>query len=328
VTRTTRAEELWVAARSDAALRETLRAAHRGRLDVQDALWWRAHPLTPTPDGTADPASALAPLQAAVYSRDAPAAPERERRLAALTSQLAADAAALDATLARFAEGERTLPASGAAALRETTPRAGIEAEPIVFPAESGPPATAARPARPFLLVAAGVVLGVVATIGVQAIQGQPVPTDAAPASHTLTEYHESNPPPTNALPRSHRDTFQLFAQLPAFPEGHGPDLGPNYLREWTRQVGMPIGDVVSGTYVSRNDAGDYCLIVAGANGSNAAACGAPALVEKAGLVVHAPVQGKDPGQDGPDHLKRIAVTATWSPGGLISIAVDQSMAE
>jgi hypothetical protein len=335
----TPAERLWVAARTDAAMLAVVRGAYRGRLDVLDALWWRAHPLTPTPDGRQDPAAELAPLQAAVYSRAAVTEPGAgsEQRLAALTAQLAADGAALDTTLERFAQEEqfaqREQPAANRGALAGGALAAEAGAGSFTFAPQVEGPAVASWRANGFLLIAAGAALGVLVTIGVQAIQGQPVVTDAAPGSSTLSEYYDSKPYYDNKpstlestpaeIARAGSDMFQVFAGAPGFAPGQGPDLGPDYLAEWTRQVGMP-DDGVYATYVSRNDAGEYCLIVAAAKGSNSAACGVAELVSKSGLTVHALVDGKDPGLDGPEHLVKLEITAMWSPDGSISTGVNQ----
>jgi hypothetical protein len=334
----TPAERLWVAARADAALLADMRGAYRGRFDVLDALWWRAHPLTPTSDGRQDPVAELAPLQAAVYSRAAGTEPGIGQRLAALEAQLAADGAALDATLEWFNQWEQSAAGHGAVAdcvltdgaVEDGAAATEAGAEPFTFTAEVERPPVASRRASPFLLVAAGAALGVLVTIGVQAIQGQPVVTDAAPGSSTLSEYYDSKPPTPESTPaeiaHAGGDMFQVFAEAPGFPPGQGPDLGPDYLSEWTRQVGMH-DDGVYATYVSRNDAGEYCLIVAGAKGSNSAACGAADLVTKSGLTVHAVVDGKDPGLDGPEHLVKLEVTANCSPDGSISTGLSRWVA-
>jgi hypothetical protein len=118
------AQRLWTDARADAHLLGRLRAAYRGHGEVVDALWWRANPLTHTPDCRPDPASELAPLVERVYSRpvdsDARGGPEplvefvdpismhvvtateSGRTLRTLTLRLGEDAKALDELLERF----------------------------------------------------------------------------------------------------------------------------------------------------------------------------------------------------------------------------------
>ncbi|TFC21550.1 hypothetical protein E3O19_00100 [Cryobacterium algoritolerans] len=119
------AGRLETAAGTDPGLLIALRAAYRGRHDVLDALWWRAHPLSLTPGGRPDPLVGLGAEQAAVYSRtrvDGPrsevadpdtgepvSATSSEHRLRELTRLLAQDAAALDLVLVSF----RGWPGSG-----------------------------------------------------------------------------------------------------------------------------------------------------------------------------------------------------------------------
>jgi len=81
------ADRLESAAESDPGLLIALRAAYRGRHDVQDALWWRAHPLSESPGGHSDPLADL----------DDPGHEERE-----LSRLLAQDAEALDQVLVSF----------------------------------------------------------------------------------------------------------------------------------------------------------------------------------------------------------------------------------
>ncbi len=113
------------AAETDPGLLIALRAAYRGRHDVRDALWWRAHPLSLTPGGRPDPLVGLGAERAAVESRsrvDGPrsevadpdtgepvSATGSEHRLRELSRLLAQDAAALDLVLVSF----RGWPGSG-----------------------------------------------------------------------------------------------------------------------------------------------------------------------------------------------------------------------
>jgi hypothetical protein len=187
---------LWQATQTDAALLTNLRTAYRGRPDLQDALWWRAHPLVATPGGHADPAVALRPLQEAVYSRVADSqqahagAAEKSEQLRALTAQLARDAAELDAVFDLYtdwARGPGEFPAPAAQAARAPS-------SPAVAAATRAPPTPPAHRPRPLLLVALGAVLGVCGTFGVQAIRGQPPATDAGTSSPAQAS---STPPAT-----------------------------------------------------------------------------------------------------------------------------------
>ncbi|TFD82566.1 hypothetical protein [Cryobacterium fucosi] len=155
------AGRLETAAETDLGLVIALRAAYRGRHDVQDALWWRAHPLSRTPGGRPDPLVGLGAEQAAVYSRtriDGPlsevADPDTgepvsatigEHRLRELTRLLAQDAAALDLVLVSF----RAWPGAGYENDDRDTdvePRRGAR--------------TNRRPVRGILLVGAGATAG------------------------------------------------------------------------------------------------------------------------------------------------------------------------
>ena len=164
------AGRLETAAETDPGLVIALRAAYRGRHDVQDALWWRAHPLSRSPGGHPDPLVGLGAEQAAVYSRsriDGPlsevADPDTgepvtatlgEHRLRELTRLLAQDAAALDLVLVSF----RGWPGFGP---EEDDP------EPDAAPASPGGARPDRRPARGILLVAAGGVAGLLIGVAV-----------------------------------------------------------------------------------------------------------------------------------------------------------------
>ena len=167
------AGRLETAAATDPGLVIALRAAYRGRHDVQDALWWRAHPLSRTPGGRPDPLVGLGEEQTAVYSRtriDGPrsevADPDTgepvsatigEHRLRQLTRLLAQDAAALDLVLVSF----------------RGWPGYGLENEDREPDPDLAPPREARRPVRGILLVvaggAAGLLTGVLATLALRA---------------------------------------------------------------------------------------------------------------------------------------------------------------
>lgn len=113
-----RTQALWDHLHSDARELAAARSVYRGSGDVLDALWWRLHPLAPTPSGTPDPCTALPALQAHVYARPvAHASPGpfdragsanpaqqlavAQHELRTLDRRLSDDAAALDTLLER-----------------------------------------------------------------------------------------------------------------------------------------------------------------------------------------------------------------------------------
>jgi hypothetical protein len=135
---------------ADPQFESRLRSVYQGRHDVLDALWWAAHPLTPSPRGTLDPAAELRALQNAVFSRGRGESPiievtdpdtgasarmrEDEHRLHEAQKLLAADAAQLSAAL------DAVEPTDAAAGGRESpdlpdSPRVGqVERELRVIP--------------------------------------------------------------------------------------------------------------------------------------------------------------------------------------------------
>lgn len=353
------AEKLWIAAQTDAGLIAELREAYRGRLDAQDALWWRANPLTPTPAGRPDPGAEVTALQAAIYSRTPSAegpvefvdpttgesvrATESEHRLRTLTHQLAQDAAAVDAVLDRFqdwtetaADGDDDGEAARAVAslfragqLREDAngpngpngPNYANDGNgpngPNLSPEESTSDAAVPGHRRRTLgLLAVGAAVGVLATMGVQAIQGQVGPTDATPITQLLAEYNESNPPTDDAA-ASLSNVLQIFDQLAAFPDGQVPDLGPAYLPESIRGIFDVRGEGYS-IYVAQRGTSQYCIIVQDADQTASSACAGASVIAQEGLTVNAVVLGSIPGLDeGPATLTD--VTVTWSSDGEFS---------
>lgn len=98
----------------DETARRALTDAYTGPHDILDAVWWREHPLTPTPEGRPDPAAARAALQKRAFapgvseplvevvdadSGEVVRVPESAARLVALEGRLRSNAAALDKAL-------------------------------------------------------------------------------------------------------------------------------------------------------------------------------------------------------------------------------------
>ncbi len=210
----TLARRLWTAAQTDQGLLTRLRVTYRGRFDVLDALWWRAHPLTLSPGGQPDPASGLADLQAAVYSPAASFEPlvefvdpitgeavhatENAHRLRKLMQELKQDAATLDFTLERLSdwtddaagsrgasdggrglsEGRRSFTDDGRPA-----PVSAAAAAAAAANAVSGSAVADHRraPLLALLAFAAGVAAGVVGTMTTMGLDGNRLPGALSP---------------------------------------------------------------------------------------------------------------------------------------------------
>jgi hypothetical protein len=274
---------LWEATQTDAALLADLTTAYRGRHDLQDALWWRARPLASTPEGIIDPAAALRPLQDAVFSKAADSngsgqVSGKAAELRALTDELARDGVELDAVLDRFGEWP-----TGAVADSSST--AVDDGRPV-----RPDPSTPARRAHPLVHVALGAVLGVLATIGVHAIQGEPVATDASSGSQTLAEYYETNPPSDG--PRATGNVLQVFFRPPAFPDGVVPDLGEGIEPETIRPIALGTDDPGYQVYVARTVGGEYCLFLRSGTDVTISTCSVLSQLEQRGLWVEATLGG------------------------------------
>ncbi|RFA08252.1 hypothetical protein B7R54_02690 [Subtercola boreus] len=113
---------------ADSGARAALAAAYRGPHDVLDAVWWREHPLTPTPGGRTDPAAALPGLKAQAFSRTADG--EALGGLFAFEARLRDDArqlehAILDARPALEAAEARRAAAAGPGSIGGGSPETG-----------------------------------------------------------------------------------------------------------------------------------------------------------------------------------------------------------
>ena len=287
------ARRLHTAASTDAALASDLHAAYRGRHEVLDALWWRAHPLTETPGGRPDPAADLPRLQAAVYSRTRAASPdgESEQQLRDLTNLLRQDAVDLDEVLLRFREA-RALPRvsprdarpAAASGLTEAgDPPSGTAGAFAVEARESGPSAPAhGRFPRMFrgpgvrrtlLLLAAGVVAGAVAVGAVVAL----VPR-GGPATGSVDE----------ALASASPGLVQLFDQ-PLIPDQAAIDLGPEFRRDSIHSMFVE-RETSSFVYVARRGEDLYCIILRSQGEQGASVCVGLGELARRGLTLTATV--------------------------------------
>jgi hypothetical protein len=339
------ARRLWEATQTDAALLADLTAAYRGRHDLRDALWWRAHPLTSTPAGIADPAQALRPLQDAVFSKVADATDSggmsgTSAELSALTEELAHDRGELDVVLDRF--GERTAgspdPASVSSDPRAGTAPTGTASDLVPAAGDDGPaarPGPTAHRTHQLLLVVVGAVLGVLATIGVQAIQGEPVTTDASPGSQTLAEYYQTHPPGDRdgndargggaAEPlggaggsRPTGNVLEVFFQPQVFTDGVVPELGDGVERETIRLIAFGSDDRGYQVYVARAVNGEYCLFLRSGSGQTVSTCSVLPQLEQWGASVSATVSGVT--NNGDDLPSAATVRVVWAPDGSFSV--------
>ncbi len=288
------AEKLWTDSQSDADLLAELRAAYHGRFDVRDALWWRAHPLEPTPDGVPDPASRLADLQAAAYSRSSTLEPlvyfvdpltnetvratGSARRLRVLMSELDEDAAALDEAIdsVQNRPGRRAfgLPATPRWASRWTLWRAALVAS------------------------AVGAIVGAGVTTAVM----QPgAGADAEASTGVLGIFTDT----------SRRPAADDLPEL-------GNRFDPNSIRSVTPATAAESG---YGMYVARNSDGHYCVILQHPDGLIDARCADAEDIAESGLrldvtIVQAPFGPADEKRPNP-----IDASVVWAPDGDFAVS-------
>lgn len=172
------AERLLEQASGDPEFEAKLRAGYHGRHDVLDALWWAAHPLTSTPRGVANPASALRDLQRAAFSRSVAETPIVDvvdpetgvtRRVPEAEHRLHEAGRKLDDDARQLADAIATVEAT-AAAVDDSQP------EPDALPSERE-----ARPLRKYLLPLASIVAVLAAILVFPALSGINASPDPAP---------------------------------------------------------------------------------------------------------------------------------------------------
>jgi hypothetical protein len=302
-TRAATAERLWTGSQSDAGLLADLRTAYRGRFDVVDALWWRAHPLVPTPSGVTDPAAELETLAAAVYSRGSALEPlvdfvdpvsgrtvratENGRRLRMLTIALAEDAIALDTAIEYVSER------------LDLRPHRQQPSEPYAPSAGSVTSPSSAqrvrRTIRPRLRIAALALAGVVlAGVGIStAILKQA--TDADVGAGVL----------------------QIFTDHARYPVGITPDLGDRFNPESIRSV-TPPGAAEAGyaLYVAQNIDGDFCVVLRNLDRILDTRCASAVEIASTGLRLDAVVIPPPSPTESSRSPTLIDVTVIWTTKG------------
>lgn len=300
------AEQLWRASDSDPVLLGTLRREWQGVGDVRDALWWHAHPLTDTPAGAPDPQAELRALQAAVYSREGSARGTADQeRLQELMQERAGQARALADLLDRLAgapaERDDLADLFGApGGDRHPEPRTG-----------SAGPAASPPHRQAIMLVGAGILLGVVGTLGVQAAVESPSSAPAPPLSFTAESAAPVAAPGDPVEDPAADPAFQIFSRPPAHLDHPLPFLGPDVIVDSIR----PIDSFYSfDTYAARTTAGEYCLYVHGtARGITGGGCttGRELLAHGSRSGITLKARAGDP-----DYPRYIDVTLSWLRDG------------
>jgi hypothetical protein len=286
----------------DPAFRARVAAAYTGRHDILDALWWRDHPMSPTPEGTPSPAADLTSLRADVFGRPADPAPTpapapassraahpsgdpstaatdaAARRLEALERELADDRRAIDAAVesATALPGETlgSTPQATGPRSAERRPAHGLADDPGDAAADaddsdSSPAAADTPPRRRALLIGgAAVLLGALIGAGVVvATVGVADGTVAAGGSSTsATAESEAAAGSTVDSPAAIRvfDREQVPSDLP-------PTLRNVRLRETTIR---PLGPSGTGWLYAARDVDDQvCLVLVQPSGLYSASC-------------------------------------------------------
>jgi hypothetical protein len=308
-----------------------LNGSSRDTQDVLDALWWAAHPLRPTPIGRTDPAVYLVELQAAVFSRAAVPEPQVERieaglivratasehRLRQLTLNLAARAAAVDHLVTRFGRG--LAQSTDAAVPVDEDLAAGVSLPSPPAPTDSSA-AAGIHSSRPTsrvrwhtIVLAVGITVGVLGTLGAQALQHSFTATFANAAVAPAPTSGQSSPAP---LPDAAaiRAVTAIFDQ-PADPlAGELADLGPAY--NTVRVAGLPQRGTY-GIYLAQRGTRQYCLVIQHVDLTASSICAGVNVIAQEGLRLNTVVLGAlGVDETGPPVL--LDLTATWLTDGTV----------
>lgn len=298
------AETLWTDSQSDADLLADLRAAYRGRFDVLDALWWRAHPGVPTPGGVPDPAAELDTLSASVYSKGSTSEPivdfidpetnqpvrttEDGRRLRLLTLQLAEDSAALDAAVQKLSEPRALRPASAPS--------------PAAQPSTPGVPRRLTRRRAVAAGLAGAAVLGV---LGVGAATTILNPTFGAGSGVAASP-----------------EVLQIFTDHDRYPVVITSDLGDRFNPASIRGVTPPgAEDAGYELYVAQNTDGDYCVVLQNLEGRLDTRCTSAVELASSGLRLDAVVIPPPSVLESSQPPTPFDVTVIWSTDGTFTAA-------
>lgn len=243
----------------DPGFLDAVRAQHRGRWDVLDALWWATHPADTAPSGRPAPLVRVEALQKRVFAADADAVgdPDVSRTLQQLQSEIVRERTLIDAAIVAAHIGE------GRALAKARLPDAvvGTPAHPVPVPAgpDLAPERAAGEHAAPGgtrLRLAAGftvaVLLGVV--IGGQLAEAASGTVPAAPASMAAFD-------PATVPALAIFDRAQVAADTPRVPLPASFD--PSSLRAVASVRWHPAGALAeSPYYVARAESDRVCLLL------------------------------------------------------------------
>ena len=297
-------------ARRDTAFRERVARAYAGSFDVLDALWWREHPDTPTPDGTPPPGTARAHLQRIAFAPTVAEDDGADSVDAALQADRAADELhRLDALLAaeRRAIDEAVAAAVAAAAEAAVAAETSEAAETSGAAAQTGqlgaPSGSADTPAAPhrrrprrLLLVTAGIVLALLGSAG-----GFLIAQTTSGANAGGGDFADAS------------SALAIFDRPPQ-PADQPERLYAVQLREDTlRTLSMPEAPL----YVALDIDGNACLVLVQENGTYSANCVPPDRFPATGLLIRGSitVTGR-PSQGDPLPQSFVDVEASWLPDG------------
>ena len=199
---------------TDPVFRAAAAAAHTGRWNLLDALWWEWHPEEPAPTGSPSPISRLRALQRRVFAADGDAAGDHAvaEEVRELETEIVAERAAITAAIvAARADLERRTddrshggPASGDPAGSTDGSTAG---DPVADPAPTADAAgrPAARPGRRRLLLALALAAALIAAAVLGGVLGNRL---------TLSGLDAAEPTPSaSATAEAPGNPAVLFAQ-------------------------------------------------------------------------------------------------------------------
>ncbi|WP_146078148.1 hypothetical protein [Subtercola sp. Z020] len=282
----------------DETARRALTDAYTGPHDILDAVWWREHPLTPTPEGRPDPAAARVALQKRAFapgvseplvevldadSGEVVCVPESAARLVALEGRLRSDAAALDKALV---DARPALDAATARRAPAATP--APTPTPVVKAPASGSAETHTAAAAPtptletwrrrsqlwmWTAVAAGLLL--LAGVGI-AVAQQLSPTANVFGRSAGSIVDPSGSPATSSADPAATATalppgLTIFEDPSLAPSIPPQNIDPYYKPESLRLLGVADSELT--VYAVENRIDQPCLLAVYVDGTQSATC-------------------------------------------------------